>query len=485
MKIKNIKINFILNLIRMFLGTFFILLTMPYITRVLGSENLGKIEYGVSIVSYFLLFSALGIPQYGIREIARTRDNKDELSKTLIELLCILIITVAINYAIFFFLLTKFDFINQEKKLFFILGTNIIFSNIGIQWFYIGIENQLHITIRFIIFKILTLISLYLLVKKPQDYIIYGGVLVMMESGSNLFNLLYVRKYINIKKEYFKQINIKRHLKPIMTIFISVIAVSIYLKLDGVMIGSMVGVKYVGFYSISNQVVRLIIVIVTALGAVMLPRLSNCLIKNDKIGYINYANISLKYILFISIPSTLGIIILSKEIIYLMAGDKFIPSILTMKIISPIIFIVGISYFVGFQVLYPQGLEKKYTYAVSVAAIINFIFNYIFIPKYYQNGAAVGTVIAEFVGLIIMAYLAKPQLKELEFYSKKNLKYFYSAIVMGIVIYMIKQLNLNYITTILLSLIFGGGIYIGILILFKEELVCKALKYFKRMIYQN
>ena len=142
MEIKNIKINFMLNLIRIFLGTFFILLTMPYITRVLGSENLGKIEYGVSIVSYFLLFSALGIPQYGIREIARTRDNKDELSKTLIELLCILIITVAINYAIFFFLLTKIDFINQEKKLFFILGTNIIFSNIGIQWFYIGIENQ-------------------------------------------------------------------------------------------------------------------------------------------------------------------------------------------------------------------------------------------------------------------------------------------------------------------------------------------------------
>ncbi|MGL4997910.1 MAG: flippase, partial [Cetobacterium sp.] len=404
MKVKNIKINFILNLIRTFLGTFFILITMPYITRVLGSENLGKVEYTNSIVAYFLLFTALGIPSYGIREVARTRNNRKELSKTMIELMLILLITTIVGYCIFFFMIFNVKQLEKEKILLIVMGTNIIFTNIGVQWFYQGIENQMYITIRFIIAKLITLGALFLLVKTQNNYIVYGAIIVGMESGSNIFNLFNLKKYIDIKKEYFKELNIKRHVKPIMTIFVAAVSVSIYLQLDSVMIGSIAGPEYVGFYSVANKLVRFIMVLVTALGAVMMPRLSNCLKVGDKKGYINYANYSLKYILFISIPSMVGVSLIAKQIIEIMAGENFTESVLTMQIISPIIFIVGLAYFIGFQVLYPQGLEKYYTYSVTIAAVINFAFNYTFIPKYYQNGAAMGTVIAELTGVLMMLY---------------------------------------------------------------------------------
>lgn len=483
MKTKNIKLNFILNIIRLFLGTFFILLTMPYITRVLGSKNLGDVEYVNSIVSYFLLFTALGISSYGIREVAKVRNNKKELSKVVIELLLILGITTAIGYIIFFILINNFKELKSQKLLFLIMGTNIIFTNIGVDWFYQGIENQLYITIKFIIIRILSLILLFLLVKDADDYYVYAGILVLMTSGSNIFNLINLKKYISCKN--LGKLNIKKHIKPIMTIFVATLAVSVYLQLDSVMIGTISGTKYVAFYSIANKLVRLVLVLVTTLGTVTIPRLSHCLEENNIEKYEIYINISLKYILFIAVPSTVGIFLLSKEIILIMAGETFIQSILTMQIVSVIILIVGLAYFIGFQVLYPYNLERYYTYAVTLAAIINFIFNYIFIPKYAQNGAAVGTVVAELIGVLIMLYLAREKLKKINFYKVENLKYFAATLIMGIIIFFLKKLNLSNLEKLIISVILGGITYLIVLLLLKEYFMLEVIKIIKSKIKRS
>ncbi|MGL4861779.1 MAG: flippase [Cetobacterium sp.] len=477
MKFQNIKLNFILNISRLFLGTFFILLTMPYIARVLGSENLGNIEYVNSIISYFLLFTALGIPNYGIREVAKVRDNKKLLNQTVIELLVILLITTIIGYFIFFILLNSFEDLSRQKLLFLIMGTNIIFSNIGVEWFYQGIENQLYITIRFIIIRSLSLILLFLFVKKPDDYYIYGGILVLIGSGSNIFNFINLRKYINIRN--IEKLNLKRHIKPVLTIFSATLASSIYLQLDSVMIGSMVGTEYVAFYSIANKLVRLILVLVTALGIVMIPRLSKCLKEDNIEGYKSYANISLKYILFIAVPSTVVIFLLSKEIILIMAGEAFIESILTIQIVSPIILIFGLAYFIGFQVLYPYNLEKYYTYAVTLAAVMNFVFNYIFIPKYAQNGAAVGTIIAELTGLLMVLYFARKKIKNINFYNIENLKYFIATLIMGMIIFFLKKLDLSNLEKLIISVTLGGITYLTVLFLLKEYFVLEGIKIIK------
>lgn len=477
MKTKDIKLNFILNMSRLFLGTFFIILTMPYVTRILGSENLGSVEYVNSIVAYFLLFTALGIPSYGIREVARTRNNKKELSRTVFELLLILLMTTVVGYIIFFILINNLTELKAEKLLFIIMGTNILFTNIGVEWFYQGMENQIYITIRFIVTRVLALVLLFLFVKKETDFYIYGAILVLMSSGSNIFNIINLRNHIEFKN--LGELSLKRHLKPILTIFSASLAASIYMQLSSIMLGSMVGVEYVAFYTVANKLVRLVLVLVTALGVVMIPRLSNCLKEEDILRYRNYANVSLKYILIIAVPSMVGVFLLSKEVIYIMAGEKFYPSIITMQITSLIILFVGLAYFIGFQVLYPYNLEKYYTYSVITAAIANFIFNYFFIPKYAQNGAAIGTAIAELIGVLMMLYFAKDKLKELEFYNKKNLVYFVSAFIMGVVIFFIKKLNLKDIEKLFTSVILGGITYFTILFLFKEYFVMEGLKLIK------
>ncbi|MDY2980334.1 MAG: flippase [Fusobacterium sp.] len=478
MKVKSVKLNFILNTTRIFLGAFFILVTTPYITRVLGAENLGKVDYVNSIIQYFILFTALGIPNYGIREIAKTRDNVFDRTKTIIELGIILIITTIIGYVVLFFLLNNINGFKELKTLILIMSTWILFNNIGFEWFYQGIENQVYITIRFIIIRLIVLILMFLFVKNSKDYIIYGIILVLMNSGSNVLNLINIRKYLSFKNITLKKLDLKKHIKPVLIIFAASLSVSIYLQLDVVMLGN-VNEKIVAYYTVPNKLIRLVMILITALGTVLIPRISNCIKNNDMENYKKYVNYSLKYILMISIPSVVGIFLLADNIILIMAGEKFIESILTMRILVFILFIVGIAYFLGFQLLYPHGLEKYYTYSVTIAAIINFIFNYIMIPKYYQNGAAIGTIIAELTGVMLMLYFTRNYLKEIEFYNLKNLKYFISAIIMGIIILFIKSLCLGNILTMLVSISLGSIIYFIILLLLKEDIVVLGINTIK------
>lgn len=478
MKVKSVKLNFILNSIRIFLGAFFILITTPYITRILGAENLGKVDYVNSIIQYFILFTALGIPSYGIREIAKTRDSEYERTKTVIELGVILIVTTVIGYIVLFIFLKNISSFKELKTLILIMSTWILFNNIGFEWFYQGIENQVYITVRFIVIRLIVIMLMFIFVKKPSDYIIYGIITVLMNSGSNILNLINIRKYLSFKNITLRNLEICKHLRPISVIFAASLSVSIYLQLDVVMLGN-INDEIVAYYTVPNKLIRLVLVLITALGTVLIPRISNCIKNNDIYNYKKYINYSLKYILMISIPTVIGIFLLSNEIILIMAGQKFIHSILTMRILVFILFIVGIAYFLGFQLLYPHGLEKYYTYSVTVAAIINFLFNYIMIPKYYQNGAAIGTVIAELTGVLMMLYFTRNYLKDIEFYNLKNLKYFISAGIMGIVIFIIKLFNLGSLITLLISVILGSIVYFIVLLLLKEDVVVLGVNILK------
>lgn len=478
MKINSVKINFILNTTRMLLGMIFILLTTPYITRVLGTESLGKVEYINSIITYFLLFTALGVPNYGLREVARYREERNKLSKVVFELGIILFITTTVGYMTLLLLLYNTKLL-ELKNLVLIMSVNLIFTNIGFEWFYQGIENQIYITIRYIVVRFICLILIFLLVKNSNDYLKYGFILVLINSGSNILNFINLRKYISFKDIKFKELEILKHIKPILIIFSASIAVSIYLQLDIVMIGN-IDKSAVALYNVPNKIIRLILTTVTALGVVMLPRISNSYQKNDMVSYKKYLNYSLNYILMISLPALCGTLLLSKNIILIMAGEKFLSSIKTMNILVIIIFIVGMAYFLGYQLLYPRGLERYYTYSVITAAIVNFIFNYIMIPKYLQNGAAMGTVIAESIGVIMMLYFSRNMLKEIEFFAIKRLKYFIATIIMGIPVYIITLQNFGNIITIIYSIIVGVIVYFFSLFIMKEEYTQEGVKLLRK-----
>ena len=312
----------------------------------------------------------------------------------------------------------------------------------------------------------------------------YALILVILQGGSNILNFINLRKYLNLKSITWKRLNIMRHLKPVLIIFSATAATTIYSQLDSVMIGN-INKAAVSIYVIPNKIIKLLLLVITAMGIVTVPRLSNCLKNKDYKNYNFYLKNSLNYIWILSIPAIFATFLLADDIILLLAGEQYTDSILTLKILCPILFLIGIAYYIGYQILYPLGLEKYYTISVIVAALVNFIFNYLMIPKYLQNGAAIGTIIAETIGPLITLFFARKYLRQTDFFSIKRIKYIIAALLMSIVIYIIKQSNYGHIGNILISSVLGLIVYMAILIILKEETCIQTIRIVKNKLYEN
>ena len=216
-KQKSLKLNFVMNSILTMSQFIFPLITFPYVSRILLPAGTGKVSFATSIVSYFTLFAQLGIPTYGIRACAKVRDDREELSKMVQELLIINLVMSALSYAVYFAAIYYVPRFRQDKELFLIIGLTIFFNAIGMEWLYKALEQYTYITVRSIIFKFIAIVAMFLMVHEQSDYVIYGGISILASSASNIFNFFHIHRYINIKP--VGHYNFKKHLKAIVVFF--------------------------------------------------------------------------------------------------------------------------------------------------------------------------------------------------------------------------------------------------------------------------
>lgn len=483
-KPKSIKYNFVFNFIRVFSGILFPMLTVPYLSRVLQPEGIGKIAFADSIIQYFVLIASLGIPIYGIREVAKVRNNKEELSKTLSELFLINILMTIIAYAIFIILFFSVEKIRRESLLFFIMSFNVIFSTLGIEWYYQGIEKYDYITIRSILVRIVSIILMFLLVKTKQDYIVSATIGVMGNVGSNLYNIYGARKNIKVKINHLK--TCKRHFKSILISFALVVVVSIYIQLSNIMLGFIKGEEAVAYYSSSTKLVQIILSLVTSLGLVIIPRAS-FLVKSNKVSEYNKLMEKLfSFNLFISIPAVILFFCFSESLTLIFFGEKFLQAVLPMKIIAINIFLISLSNMFGSQVLYPNNRDKDVLYSVIAGAVINVFLNIFLIKWFSFIGAAISLVLTEIGVVITRLYFAK---KYLEFnLLESSYKYIVSGFFMGIFTLLLKRINIfdNEVMEFFINCIISSIIYLSMLTILKENFFLKeATKIIKKLIGGN
>lgn len=462
-----------MNFIRVSINLLFPLITFPYIFRVLLAEGVGKISFAQSITSYFILLSGLGLSIYGVRAVAKVRDDKEKLSKLVIELLFITLISTFIVFFLFMGFINIGEKTYDHKVLLTVFSISVIFTNLGVEWFYQGIEQYKYITVRDIFFKILSLILLFLLVKEETDYLIYASILVLSVSGSAILNFVNLRRYIHFKTS-LKISDLKRHIKPILLAFGFSMATSIYVNLDTVMLGYLSNEKAVGLYTASIRITKIVIVLVSTLGYVLIPRISYYIENNNMEEFRKIAKLSANFTLLIALPAVLGLFILAPDAIFIFAGDDFSEAVTSMRILVPIILFLGFSNFIGIQILYPYGKEKIVLISVIIGAIINLTFNYILIPKFSHVGAALATLFAEGMVLLILIVLSRKTLSFLSI-DKNAFKIIFSALVMGIILVLITNLFEDLYLRVILSILLSVSIYISLLILLQEELIIKIL----------
>lgn len=398
----SIKKNFVMNAILNIAGFLFPLISFPYVSRVLGPAGTGRVDFALSFVSYFSLIASLGIPYYGIRACAQVRDDSKQLSKTVKELMTIhavMSVIAVILFLPFLFFLPK---ISSDKPLFLVVSISLLLNVIGVEYLYKGLEQYSYITIRSLVFKLISLVSLFVFVRYKSDYIMYGAISVFASSASNIMNYVHAKKYVKLKG--IGKCDYRRHLKPIAVFFAMSCAVSLYASLDRVMLGFMTDDSEVGYYGAAAKIKNILVAFITSLGNVLMPRASYCVEHNQWEEFRRLTNKALKFVFFSSAPFMLFSIMFAKEVILFVSGEEYLPAVLGMQVILPTILFIGITGLIGIQIFVPLGKEKYVLYSEIAGAITDLVLNAILIPKYQSTGAAIGTLMAELVVLLVQLY---------------------------------------------------------------------------------
>ena len=468
MKKKSIKVNAILNLIKTLMSVIFPLITFPYASRTLLPDGIGKVQFAVSIISYFSLLATLGISSYGVREGAKYRDSKEKLSIFAKEIFTINLCSTVLAYVLLAIALIVVPKFHDYRSLLIVCSASILFTALGMEWLYTAVEDFKYITIRSICFQIVSLILLFVFVHSEKDVLKYAAISVVASVGSNVFNFINSRKYISFKGIKVKFDALKKHIKPVMILFVMAVTSSIYTILDSSMIGFFSTDYQVGIYTAATKINRIVLNLVVSIGAVLLPRLSYYSGTNDKDNFLKLAYKSADLILALSIPACIGLSVLSGSVIEVISGAQYAEASIVMKVINPIIVIVGMSNFLGVQLFMPLKKEKWTLYSDLIGAVCNLSLNVVLIPVYGALGAAIASLIAEFAVTMVQLILARKYISIRTILSG-FLKYLIMGIIMGLFVYLSTLLQLHSIIKLMIGIIIGVLVYCSELLITKNQ----------------
>ena len=479
----SVKKNFFYQIIYELLVLILPFITSPYIARVLGAEGLGIYSYSYSIAYYFVLFSMLGLKNYGNRVIAQARDNENKLNRTFSSVLVIHIITSLICCAVYLVYVCSLE---QDKVYAAIQGAFVLSGLFDISWFYFGIEEFKLTVTRNTIIKILNVACVFLLVKDSDDLWKYCAIMAVGMLVGQLTLWIPLKKYVRIVKIRMDEVTI--HLKPLFILFIPAIAVSLYKYMDKIMIGSMSSKIQLGYYENAEKVINIPMTIIASFGTVMLPKMSNLATSTNKKESMRYIALSMEFVMCLAFALAFGLAGVGKTFAPVFWGDGFYVSGTIIMGLAVTIPFVSFANVIRTQYLIPNKKDNEYLAAVIAGAIANLVVNWTLIPNCGAFGATIGTIVAEVTVCLIQSYVVRNELPLLRYF-----KSFFTFIVYGalmfIFVYFLGEILGTSIETLLLQIVVGAIVYCALsliaFIIEKNEIVMEGINRFKRKVSQR
>lgn len=468
---KSLAHNALFNLLKSFMSIIFPVVTFTYASRILMPEGMGKIEFVKSYVAYFSIVAMLGIVNYGTREGAKVRDDKEKLSNLASELFFINIISVILSYAIFIMTILFVPKLSGYIDILLIYSITIPLTAMGMEWLYSAVEDYRYIAIRTTIVQIGSVILMLLLVKNEDDLWKYALIQAVATTGSDIFNFIHLKKYVHINLfsvDYC--MCIKKHIKPIAIMFCMTLFIQIFIHMDSTMLGFMTNDKYVGLYAASGKMTGMLSTMITSLSLVAMPRIAYYVEQKKENEIIELCEIIINLIMMLGIPATIGMIMLSKDMLILFCGQTYFEADIASKIMALRIILVPLNSFILLHLFIPMGKEKNNLWATSSAAIINLIINYILIPRYYHAGAAIGTVMAEGVELVVNIFFLS-QIVNIKKIFTSMWQYIVASMSIVIVCSAINKISENALFSIIVVIVTSVVAYFLILILLKNKYI--------------
>lgn len=384
--------NIIYNILLSLTNILFPLISFVYVARILGPKGIGEVQFVMSFAQYFSIFAAIGIPIYGVREIAKVRDSPAKLSSTFLSLSTLFFLTSVVMTLVYFLIVFLHPYFSNNQPYYIVAGILVFLSFSYTDWYYSGIEAFHKITIRSIVIKLIALALLYSFVKTSDDIFNYLWISIFSILGNQVYNFIDIYFHLEIKRPV---LIFAPHIKPLLLIFGATIASSIYTLWDTIILYFLTTPEIVGYYTVSTRLTKLIIPVITAVGGALIPTIayhySNQQIETAK----SYIKSSLDVTILTTIPVSVGLMALAPELIYTFAGEAFKPGIVTMQIMSVLPIVIGFGHLLSFQFLIPFGQNKAVLVSMLIGLVVSITANLVLIPMFLDRGAAISAVITE------------------------------------------------------------------------------------------
>ncbi|WP_137597321.1 flippase [Paucilactobacillus kaifaensis] len=464
--------NYLYNMSYQILVLLAPLITVPYVARVLGSHGVGVNSYTNSWITFFLLLGQMGIALYGNREIAYHRDNKLDRSKIFWEIEILQALTIMFAYVVFLIFLFRFS--HAQRPFFLIQSLLIVAGGLDVSWYFMGMEDFKKTVLRNAVIKIVSIALIFALVKGPDDLGRYILLLGMSQVVGNLTLWPYLKESVQ-----FIKISILRpfkHFYPALLLFIPTITTQVYLVVNRIMLGRLDSIIAAGQFDYADKITKLVLAVVTATGSVMLPHIAHKFADGDVRGIRQSLYNSFDFVTALAVPMMFGLAAISTSFAPWFLGNEFAPTAKIMFIESPAIVLIAWSNVTGTQYLMPVNRVKEFTASVAVGAAVNIVCNLFLIEVFGANGAALATVISEFVVTALQIYFIRTTIRRRQLF-KYTWKYIVSGGVMFIVVYRLNSMMHMNLTNLIIQVIIGSIIYI-ICIFFTGAPIIAQLKNF-------
>lgn len=462
----SLKKNSLLNIIKQCCSIMFPLITFPYISRILGSENYGKYSMSNSIIYYFILLASFGISNYAIREGAKIRNDKKRWEVFSNQIFSINIITSIFSLLLLLLLLQNNE-IKKYERLLLIQSIIIIFNALGADWVNSVYEDYVYITIRYIVCQILSLFLMFLLVREKNDYYVYTAIMALASAGGNFLNIFYIRRYVKLK--FTLKIDWKEHFSHIIYFFINSLAIAVYVNSDIVILGYLRTESEVGLYTLAGRIYSLLKMLINAIITVAIPRVAY-LIAKDKKQYLEISNKIFLALFSILLPACTGLFCLAEEAMLIVGGEEYIAASNTLKILCvAMFFAIGASFFAN-VVLIIFNKEKIVLQATILAAFANIILNFGMIRYFGMEGAAITTVLAECIYCLIVCLESKMYWKYM-FDKKCLLACCIGSIAIFINCNFLRSFNFGLWLFLVIVILTSVILYIGILTICRHPMI--------------
>lgn len=468
--------NYFYNLLLTIANLLFPLLSFPYVSRILGPEGIGKVQFVFSFAQYFALVASIGIPVYGMKEIAKFKDNIEGRSKIFSELIIIYLFSTVLLSLIYLLVIFLLPYFHGDRSMYLGASLLVILGFSYIDWVYTGMEEFKSIALRSVLFKLIGLILLFLFIKGKEDFRNYLFIMIFSFLGNNILSFFLLRGKVRF---LFSGLQLSRHMVPLFFILGTSLAASMYTDMDIVLLGFLSDDTTVGLYTAAVKLSKITLPFVTSMGVILMPKISKDFAEKNIDEVQKTINQAFRFLVFFAIPIAFGLASLAPEFIALFSGREFLPATDSMRILSLLPLIIGFGHLFLYLILIPAGKNKEMFFCVLGGLTISLTLNVILIPFFQEIGSSIANICSEIVVTLLYVYFIR---KYYEFYYEWHLlvKAIICSLIFIPVVYAVHHLSLPLVSTLGVSIISCIISYMALqLLVFRNNFVYDILDYVK------